>query len=95
MLNLSQVSLDPNYESILSAIKLSYFNKPDKMEALHAVNQWMKTELCIQGPTYMSKEHILRQNFDGLLKCDILMDPEIVEKKKEEKYDFADDEEDG
>lgn len=88
---------NPKYESILLAIKPIYFEIPEKEAALATVEQWLNETLCIEGPTYMSKEAILRRHYDGLLDCDVLMDPNAVVKKKkgDDRYVFDDDEIEG
>lgn len=86
---------DPKYESILAHLKPLYFNIPEKEAALTAVEEWLATSLCIEGPAYMSKEAVLRRNYDGLLACDVLIDPNAVVKKKkgDDQYVFEEDDE--
>lgn len=88
-----QIDKDPKYEKILADIKPLYFDNPEKEAALAEVEEWLANTLCTEGPTYMSKEHILRVNYDGLLQCDVLMDPDEVAKKKkgDDQYVFDDD----
>ena len=78
----------------MAEVKPVYLHIPEKEAALAEVEEWLATTLCTEGPTYMSKGHILRVHYDGLLQCDVLMDPDEVAKKKkgDDQYVFDDDE---
>ena len=54
------------------------------------MSNWIDTELCISGPAYVSKEYLLRQHFEQLLKCDILIDPDVIQQRKTDEFQDLD-----
>lgn len=86
---------DPNYELVLFPIRDVFANNIPKMTVLQNVSEWIDSELCVFGPTYVSKEVLLRQHFDVLLQCDILMDSNQVLQRKRDSFEVVDEDENG
>ncbi len=90
MLLHKQAEKSPDYAPILKAIRLKYEGNQDATGALEFVSEWIETELCASGPAYVSKEHLLRQHFEQLLKCEILLDPNIIQQQKKDEFQDLD-----
>ena len=74
--------LDPQWREIIRTLDAEYGTN-SKLETLNTVVTWLETSFATDSFLYIRKESFLDREFGELLETDLLEDPKVVKKRKE------------